>query len=101
MRNKTELTEANREYATAYAAHYTEHDLPAAMRLYKQVMASHPNDPEAEYARVQIQNIVKAAVPKQELLDAQIELAVAHFRHESSADARRIPAQPPASQLST
>jgi hypothetical protein len=53
MRNKTELTEANREYATAYAAHYTERDLPAAMRLYKQVMASHPNDPEAEYSRVQ------------------------------------------------
>jgi hypothetical protein len=24
MRNKTEHTEANRQYATAYAAHYTE-----------------------------------------------------------------------------
>ena len=62
MRNKTELTEANREYATAYAAHYTEHDLPAAMRLYKQIMASHPSDPEAEYSRVQIQNIVNSVV---------------------------------------
>ena len=81
MRNKTELTEANREYATAYAAHYTEHDLPAAMRLYKQIMASHPSDPEAEYSRVQIQNIVNSVVPKQELLDAQMELARTHFDH--------------------
>ena len=29
MRNKTKHTEANRQYAAAYAAHYTEHDLPA------------------------------------------------------------------------
>jgi hypothetical protein len=79
MRNNTEQTEANRQYSTAYAAHYTEHDLPTAMRLYKQVMASHPSDPEAGYARVQIQNIVNAVVPKQELLDAQMDLALSHF----------------------
>ena len=83
MRNKTELTEANRQYATAYAAHYTEHDLPAAMRLYKQIMASHPSDPEAEYSLVQIQNIVNAVVPKQELLDAQMDLALSHFEHSA------------------
>jgi hypothetical protein len=78
---KTELTEANRRYAAAYAAHYTENDLPSAMRLYKQVMASHPSDPEAEYSRAQIQNIVNAVVPKQELLDAQMELALRHLEH--------------------
>lgn len=83
MRNKTEHTEANRQYAAAYAAHYTEHDLPAAMRLYKQIMASHPSDPEAEYSRVQIQNIVNAVVPKQELLDAQMDLARSHFEHSA------------------
>ena len=83
MRNKTEHTEANRQYATAYAAHYTEHDLPAAMGLYKQIMASHPSDPEAEYSRVQIQNIVNAVVPKQELLDAQMDLALSHFQHSA------------------
>ncbi len=81
LRNQTESTDAQRQYATAYAAHYTEHDLPSALRLYKQVMASHPSDPEAEYSREQIQNIVKAVVPKQELLDAQMELAVIHFEH--------------------
>jgi hypothetical protein len=83
MRKQTELTAANRQYAAAYAAHYTEHDLPSAMRLYKQVMASHPSEPEAENARVQIQNIVNAVVPKQKLLDAQIELAVTHFEHSA------------------
>jgi hypothetical protein len=81
VRNKTELTEANQQYAAAYAAHYTEHDLPVAMRLYKQVMASHATDPEAEYSRVQIQNIVNTIVPKQELLEAQIKLALNHFEH--------------------
>ena len=83
MRNKTEHTEANRQYATAYATHYTEHDLPVAMRLYKQIMASHPSDPEAEYSRVQIQNIVNAVVPKQELLDAQMDLALNHFEYSA------------------
>ena len=80
MRNETELAEANRLYAAAHAAHYTEHNLPSAMRLYKQVIASHPTDPEAEYSRVQIQNIVKAVVPKRELLDAQMDLALTHFK---------------------
>lgn len=79
MRNATAHTDANRQYAAAYAAHYTEHDLPSALRLYKQVMASHPSDPEAEYSRVQILNIVNAVIPRQELLDAQMEMAVAHF----------------------
>jgi len=83
MRNETELTKANRQYAEAYATHYTEHDLPSAMRLYQQVMASHPSDPEAEYSRVQIKNIVNAVVPKQELLDAQMELALTHFEHSA------------------
>lgn len=81
MRNKTELTEASRHYAKAYVAQYTEHDLPLAMQLYKQVMVSHPTSPEAEYSRVQIQNIVNAVVPKQERLDAQMKLALTHFEH--------------------
>ena len=41
------------------------------------------DDPEAEYSRVQIQNIVNAVVPKQELLDAQMELALNHFEHSA------------------
>ena len=33
MKTETELTEAGRDYAAAYAAHYTDHDLPKALQL--------------------------------------------------------------------
>jgi hypothetical protein len=79
MRNETEHTEAGREYAAAYRAHYTEHDLPLALRLYKKLMVSHPNAQEAEFCRMQIQNVVNAVIPKQELLEAQLELVLARF----------------------
>jgi hypothetical protein len=78
-------TEASRQYAAAYAAHYTERDLPGALRLYVNVIASHPNEQEANFSRVQVQNIVNAVVPKQELFDAQVNLAAAHFAHEGQA----------------
>ena len=101
MKNDTELTETGRQYAAAYAAHYTKRDLPMALQLYRDVIASHPGDQEAGYSRTQIHNIIHAVVPQQELLDAHIELAVAHFQHEDSADTRSISAKPSASQLST
>jgi len=68
MRNETEqLTEAGKQYAEA---------LHEALKLYKAIMAEHPNTKEAEYSRTQIQNIVQSVVPKQRLLDAQVELAL-------------------------
>lgn len=79
MRNETELTEACRQYAAAYAAHYVERDLPLALQLYKKLIASHPSAREADYARTQAQNIVNVVVPKQERLDAQMELVLLHF----------------------
>ena len=91
MRNEFELTEAGRQYAAAYAAHYTGRDLPAALQLYLKVLASHPSAPEADYSRTQVRNIVNTVVPKQELLDAEIELAVAHFERDGPPDATRIP----------
>jgi len=75
----TELTEAGRDYAAAYAAHYSDHDLPAALELYLKVMSAHPSAKEAGYARSQAQNIINATVPDQELLDAQVKLAVDRF----------------------
>jgi hypothetical protein len=90
MRNNNELTDAGREYAAAYAAHYTAHDLPLALQLYKKVLASHPNAQEADYSRMQVQNIVNAVVPKQELLDAQMELVFGYFEHAGPLDAERI-----------
>ena len=76
MSNETAVTDVRRQYAAAYAAHYTERDLPAALQLYRKVMASHPSALEAGYSRAQIHNIVNAVVPKQEIQDAQIELAL-------------------------
>jgi hypothetical protein len=98
--NDTMLTEAGRQYAAAYAAHYTRRDLPVALQLYMKVMASHPSTQEAGYSRTQVQNIVNTVVPKQELLDAQIELALAHFERGGPPDATRIPVRQVASKLS-
>jgi len=74
-----ELTETGREYAAAYAAHYTDHNLPKALQLYLKVISAHPGTKEAGYARSQAQNIINATVPDQELLDAQVKLAVDRF----------------------
>jgi hypothetical protein len=83
MRNKTELTEAGKQYTEAYAVHYTTKDLHKAIDLYKGIMATHPNAKEAEYSRTQIQNIVQSVVPKQRLLDAQVEVAITCLRSQS------------------
>ena len=88
MRNATDPTEAGRQteasqqYAAAYAAHYTKRDLPGALRLYVNVIASHPDEQEADFSRAQVQNIVNAVVPKQELFDAQVNLAATRFTSE-------------------
>ena len=101
MRNDTAITEPEQQYASAYAAHYTERDLPTALRLYMKVMGSYPGTQEADNARAQIQNIVNSVVPKQEVLDAEIKLALDHFEHEGPPDAEPTAAGPLASQLST
>ena len=82
MRNETEPTEASQQYTAAYAAHYIGHDLPLALRLYLKLLASHPSAREAGYSRMQVQNIVNAVVPKQELLEAQMELVRVHFERD-------------------
>ena len=90
MKNQTEPTEANRQYAAAYAAHYTGHDLPLALQLYQALMSAYPNAQEAAYDQMQIQNIVNAVVPRQALLDAQIELVRIHFERDRHLDIGRI-----------
>jgi len=57
-----------------------------APQLCRDLIASHPGGQEAGYSRTQIHNIIHAMVPQQELMDAHIEMAVAHFLHESSAE---------------
>ena len=52
MRTENEPTEASRQYSAAYAAHYTDHELPLALRLYKETMASHPGQSHVEFVLV-------------------------------------------------
>lgn len=82
MKNDTELTEAGRQYAAAYAAHYSTRDLRAALQLYLNITTSYPDAQESEYSRAQIHNICRTVVPKQQLLDAETELAIAQFARE-------------------
>ncbi len=99
MSDDSGLIEAAREYAAAYAAHYSERDLAMALQLYKKIIGSHASAREAGYSRTQIQNIVNAVVPEQELLDAQMELALVRLEHQIPPDAGPIPVAPLASEL--
>ena len=86
MQHETISTEASRQYAAAYAAHYTGHDLPLALQSYRKLIASNPAADEAAYSRMQIQNIANAVIPKQALLDAHIELVLAHFDQDDDLE---------------
>ena len=97
----TELTETGRQYAAAYTAQYTARDLPAALQLYLKLIKSYPDAREASYARTQVQNIINTVVPEEELLDAEVVLAVAQFEHQGSAQTRPMAVSHPVAQLST
>lgn len=94
MRKYTDASEAGRQYATAHAAHYGTEDLRGALELYLDLIAAHPDAQEAEYSRSQVQNIVKAVVPRQQLLDAQVDCALAHFEPADQQKVSRAPVTP-------
>lgn len=83
---ETESADARQEYAAAYAAHYTEHNLPLALARYVELLAPRAYSQEATYARMQVQNIVSAVVPKHELLDERVELALARLASRTASD---------------
>ena len=95
MHNETGLTEASRQYAAAHAAHYETKDLREALELYRGIVAAHPDAQEARYSRSQIQNIIKEVVPEQELFEAQVGMAMAHFGGDRQQE-RRTPVTPTA-----
>ena len=68
-------TASARDYAAAYAKHYSQRDLTAAMQAYDEVIAQHPTAPEADYSRAQLRNIVRSVVPAAELLASETKLA--------------------------
>ena len=79
MKVDTRPTEAGERYAAAHAAHYRTQNLRQALELYKGILVQYPNAPEAGYCRSQIHNITQAVVPAEEILDAELTLALAHF----------------------
>jgi hypothetical protein len=79
MESNTPHSNPRELYVAAYSTHYGSQDLSAALRLYGSLISAHPNVSEAAYARTQVQNIVKSAVPMQELFDAGMALAVTHL----------------------
>ena len=95
MKNDNGLTEASQKYAAAYAAQYETKDLREALELYRGIVAAHPDTQEAGYSRSQIQNIIKEVVPEQELFEAQVGMAIAHFGGDRQQE-RRIPVTPTA-----
>lgn len=99
MRNAIRLTEAGRQYAAAYGAHYTTKDLRKALLLYRTLMATHAKSPEAEYARTQIQNIAHNVVPREELIAAQVDMAFAHLERQGLTGVASAPVAPRTSEV--
>jgi len=94
MNDKGSLWEAARDYSAAYAAHYSQRDLAGALHLYRRLIGSHESTPQSGYSISQVQNIVKSVVPAQELLDAQIGLALARLEQRIPTDGGPIPVAP-------
>jgi hypothetical protein len=68
--------------------HYKTKDLPKAFKLYRGIIADYPETKEAGYSLSQVQNIVNAVVPKQEVMDAIVALTLAHFEQDMPPDVR-------------
>lgn len=97
MKPKTEVTNAGQQYAAAYAAHYSDRNVPLALQLYGELVDSYPSTAEAEYSRMQVHNIVNAVVPKQTMQDAEMALALSHVEHAEKSGAGRNPVVPASS----
>lgn len=83
LKTEAEQNKARDLYAAAYATHYESADLLAALGLYKSIVATCLGTKEAEYARTQIMNIANNAIPEQQLLDVQVELALTNLERRA------------------
>lgn len=88
MNKSTASARASQRYTAAYDMHYKTKNLHEALGLYTGIVAAHPETREADYARVQIHNIVRRVVPRQELEDAQVSMAYAHLGHALPPDVK-------------
>src|SRR5690606_20402897 len=99
MKHESISTEAREQYKEAYSAHYSERNMRLAFQLYKNLMTSHPDALEAEYSRAQVQNIVNTVVPKQELLNLQLELVLVQFDQDQPLNSGQVSSRPAISDL--
>lgn len=83
MKNDSRRSKAYQLYSAAHQEQYKNRNLPAALALYREIIAAHPETRQADYSRAQIRNIASKVVPKQELLDAELELALSHLVTQS------------------
>ena len=100
MKDPIASGDAGRQYAAAHSAHYVVRDLPGALELYNEVLASHPGTVEADFSRTRIQNIVNAVIPSKELMAAQMALVFARLRARDTVIARTRSDVPPATDPS-
>jgi hypothetical protein len=88
MKNRNGVTVADQDYTKAHDMHYKTKDLPKAFKLYRDIIADYPETKEAGYSLSQVQNIVNAVVPKQDVMDAIAALTIAHFEQDMAPDIR-------------
>ncbi len=88
MKNGNKGTAEDRDYTKAYDMHYKTKDLPKAFKLYRGVIADYPGTDEAGYSLSQVKNIVNTVVPKQEVIDALVAMALVHFKQDLPANAK-------------
>ena len=88
MKNRNNVAVADQNYTKAHDMHYKTKDLPEAFKLYRSIIADYPETKEAGYSLSQVQNIVNAVVPKQEVMDALVALTLAHFEQDVPPDVK-------------
>ena len=84
MEQTTSPADAGLKYAEAYETHYGAKNVHIAFVLYNRIIAEHPESREAEYCRSQLQNILKAVVPKQKIAEAMQQLMTAKFEQTAA-----------------
>ncbi len=88
MKKRNNATVADQDYTKAHDMHYKTKNLPKALNLYRGIIADYPKTDEAGYSLSQVQNIVNAVVPKQEVMDALVALTLTHFEQDVPPDVR-------------
>ena len=96
MKKEPVLSTAGQHYAEAYEQQYGIKDSHAALLFYKSIVDEYPESKEAENSRSQIQNIMRNAVPKEVLYEAQLQLALNYTVPATATDTPSVTRTAPA-----